>query len=113
MGLEDIHNPLKISLFAQFVAAGPEGGSRCVSQPANGLLGLFGEVDQVLLENSENPVQAPVDFLDTTVVKRFFNNTSQTGVDDSGWSTALRYKYVSCQFFCHCYSNLKIKTDTV
>ena len=46
---EDLEDAVKVFLLLNLVAAGPEGSTRGVLEVTQGLLGLFGEVNQLLV----------------------------------------------------------------
>ena len=70
VGLEDLQDPLEILLLLQLVAARAERGPRGVAQGADLLLGLGGQVDDLLLQDAQHAVQAAVDLLDALMVER-------------------------------------------
>ena len=98
VGLEDLQHALKVLLLLELVAAGAEGGTRSVAEGADLLLRLRGEVDQVLLEDAEDAVQAAVDLLNGLVVESLGHDAGQASVDDGGRTTRLTHQNVSYEF---------------
>ena len=68
MRLEDLKHALEVLLLLQLVTAGAEGGTRGVAEGADLLLRLRSEIDEILVQDAEHPVQRPVDFLNAFVI---------------------------------------------
>ena len=98
VGLEDLDHALEVLLLLELVAAGPEGRPGRVAQGPDLLLRLRGQVDDVLLEDAQDPVEAAVNFLDGLVVERLGHDSGQARVDDRGRTARLTHQYVSYEF---------------
>jgi hypothetical protein len=91
VGFEDLEDAVEVLGLLHLVAAGAERGARGVMQGAEGLLGLRGEVDQVLVEDPVDTVQGAVDFRDVILmVEGFGDDSGEAGVDDGRGAAALR-----------------------
>ena len=96
MGLENLEKAihflgrLRWFLFEiNFIAAGAERGGGGVFKALDGL-GLFlVDVNQLLVEEAEDAVEAAVDFLNTFVPARFLDDSRHAGVDDCGGAARL------------------------
>jgi len=98
VGLEDLEDALEIGLFLELVATGAEGGAGGVLEGADLLLRLGGEIDQVLVQDAEHPVEAAVDFLNAFMVQRFGDDAGDAGVDDGGGATGLAHQNIAYEF---------------
>ena len=72
------------SLFkVKFVAGRAQRSGGSVFEPFNGRALLLLQIDQILIENPKNAVQAAVDFRDLVrMPARFLNDAGHAGVDD-------------------------------
>src|ERR1035438_10554365 len=68
------------------------------------LLGFGRQVHEVLLEDAENAVQAPVDLLDGDMVERLGHDAGHACVDDGGGAARLAYQDIS-------YELIHVKND--
>ena len=105
MGLENLEQPvhvfgglLRLLFEIQFVAAGTERRRGRVFQPFDGFSFLLVNVDQLLVKNAENAVDAPIDFLNALVPPRFLNHPGQARIDHGGRPARLRHQKISNQF---------------
>ena len=73
-----------------FIAAGAQRGGGGMLQPFDGLGLLLVDVDQVLIQDAENAIEAAVNFLDAFMFARFLDDACHTGVDNRGGSAGLR-----------------------
>ena len=105
--LEDFERALKILLLLQLGAAAAERRSRSVAQPADRLLRLRGEIDEILVQDAGNAIQRAVHFLDATVIKGFGHNASNAGIVNDGRAAALADETVSYEF-CHWMYGVKV-----
>src|ERR1019366_1079030 len=96
--LEGLEHALEVLLLLELVAARPEGRPGGVPEGADLLLGLGGQVDEVLLQDAEDAVQAAVDLLDGLMVEGLGDNARDTCVDDGGRAARLTDEYVSNEF---------------
>jgi hypothetical protein len=63
------------------------------------LLLRFGrEVDELLVDDAQYAVEAPIDLFDAVVVERLGDDTSHTGIDDRGRTARLGDETVSYEF---------------
>ena len=95
--LKDLKKPvcfarglLRLSLEVDFVSAGPQGRGGCVLQPFDGRPFLLLQINQFLIENSQNAVPAAVELLDLVrMPARFLDYPGQAGVNDRRGSARL------------------------
>ena len=67
----------------------------------DGLLGLPGEVDKVLMKDAEHAVEGTVDLLDGGMVEGFRDHAGNTGVDDGRGAAGLAHEDIAYKFFSH------------
>ena len=77
----------RLFLEIDFVAAGAERGCGRMAQSFNGLGLLLVDVDQLLIENAEDAVEAAVNFLDALMFAGFLKHAGEARVNDGGRAT--------------------------
>src|SRR5207237_4668861 len=83
-----------------FVAAAPEGRGRSVFQAGDRASLLLVNIEQFLVEDAEDAIEAAVDFLDAIVFTRFLDDAGKARVDDGCGSAGLGDQKITNQF-CH------------
>jgi hypothetical protein len=103
---EDFKYAIEVGLLLELVAASAKGGAWSVAKATDVLLRLSGEVDQLLVKNTEHTIEAAVDFFDALVIERFGNGAGEAGVDHGCGTAGLGDETVSFEFFRHNLFNL-------
>src|ERR1019366_9313451 len=96
--LEDLEHALEVLLLLQLVAARSQGRPRGVLEGADLLLGLGRKVDEVLLQDAKDAVQAAVDLLDRLMVECLGDHAGDACVYDGSRTARLTDEYVSNEF---------------
>ena len=88
---EDLEDAVEVFGLLHLVAAGTEGGAGRVTEGAESLLGLGGEVDELFVQNALDTIEATIDFDDfVLMLERFRDHPGEASVDDGGRTAALR-----------------------
>ena len=96
--LEDLEHAFEILLLLELVTAGAEGGAGGVPEGADLLLRLGCQIDQILVQDAQYPIQSAVDFLYALVVERLSHDARDTGVDNRSGSAGLAHQDISYEF---------------
>ena len=98
MGLKNLKKPVHFPggpfrfLFEiDLVTAGAEGGGRGMLERLDGFGQFLAQINQVLVENSKNAVPPAKYMGNAAMTHRFLHHSSQTGIDDGGWTPGLRH----------------------
>ena len=103
---EDFEHAFKVGLLLELVAASTKSGTWCMAKATDILLRLSGEVNKLLVKNTEHAIEAAIDFFDALVIERFSNGTGKAGVDHGCGTAGLGDETVSFEFFRHNLFNL-------
>ena len=75
--------------------AGSEGGTRGMAQSADGLLRLGGKINEVLVQDSQHPVEATINLFNLLMVECLGDRTGKAGVNNGSWTTRLGDQTIS------------------